>query len=250
MLLASVLWGSSVMPSVRSVLAELKAASDPQTKKTLVRHGTPEDKLYGVKVGAMKPILKKLRGEQQLGLDLYETGNRDAMYLAGLIVDGAQMTKRQLDGWIKHSKGYAGISESTVVWVAAEHPDAAGIARKWIKSKDATTAAAGWCLYAGVLALLPDEALDLEEIRSLIDQAVDNVHTAPNRVRYQMNSFVISVGAYVEPLLKEAKAAAKRIGAVEVDMGDTACRTPLATDYIAKVEKMGRVGKKRRTLKC
>jgi hypothetical protein len=65
-----------------------------------------------------------------------------------------------------------------------------------------------------------------------------------------MNGFVISVGTYVKPLLKHAKAVAKKIGAVEVDMGDTACRVPLATAYIAKVEKMGRVGKKRKTMKC
>jgi hypothetical protein len=76
------------------------------------------------------------------------------------------------------------------------------------------------------------------------------VHTAPNRVRYQMNNFVISVGCYVQALLAEAKAAAKKIGPVEVDMGDTACKTPLATDYIAKVESMGRLGRKRKTLKC
>ena len=48
----------------------------------------------------------------------------------------------------------------------------------------------------------------------------------------------------------QAKAAAKKIGKVEVDMGDTACKVPLATEYIAKVEKMGRVGKKRKTMKC
>ena len=76
------------------------------------------------------------------------------------------------------------------------------------------------------------------------------MHTAPNRVRYQMNSFIISVGSYVKPLLAKAKAAAKKVGPVEVDMGDTACKTPLATDYIAKIEKMGRVGNKRKTLKC
>jgi hypothetical protein len=65
-----------------------------------------------------------------------------------------------------------------------------------------------------------------------------------------MNGFVIAVGCYVEPLLEKAKAAAKAIGKVEVDMGETACKVPLATEYIEKVERMGRVGKKRKTIKC
>lgn len=238
------------MPTVRTVLAELRKAADPQTRKTLVRHGAPADKTYGVKVGNMKPIAKRIKGEQQLGLDLFDTGIRDAMYLAGLIVDGSQMTKTQLDAWVRKSPGYAGVTQSTVVWVASEHPDALGIARKWMKSKQEMTAAAGWCLYAGCLALYLDDKLDLDEISSLMEKAVVEVHAAPDRVRYQMNNFVICVGCYVVPLLQQAKAAARKIGTVTVDMGDTACKTPLATEYIAKVEKMGRVGKKRKTLKC
>lgn len=65
-----------------------------------------------------------------------------------------------------------------------------------------------------------------------------------------MNAFVISVGSYVVPLLKHARAAATVIGKVDVEMGNTACKVPLATQYIAKVESMNRVGKKRKTVKC
>jgi hypothetical protein len=61
---------------------------------------------------------------------------------------------------------------------------------------------------------------------------------------------VISVGAYVKPLLKQAKATAQQIGEVSVDMGDTSCKVPVATAYIAKIEGMGRVGKKRKTMRC
>ncbi len=65
-----------------------------------------------------------------------------------------------------------------------------------------------------------------------------------------MNGFVIAVGAYVKPLLKQAKQAAKKIGTVSVDVGDTACKVPLATATIEKIEKMGRIGRKRKTIKC
>ena len=37
---------------------------------------------------------------------------------------------------------------------------------------------------------------------------------------------------------------------VSVDMGETACKVPLATEYIEKIERLGRVGKKRKTIKC
>jgi hypothetical protein len=65
-----------------------------------------------------------------------------------------------------------------------------------------------------------------------------------------MNGFVIAVGTYVKPLLKEAKAAARQIGEVSVDVGETACNVPLATAYIEKSEAAGSVGKKRKTIRC
>jgi hypothetical protein len=76
------------------------------------------------------------------------------------------------------------------------------------------------------------------------------IHDQPNRVRHCMNGFVIAVGSFVKPLLKQAKTSAKKIGKVSVDVGDTACKVPLATHYIALVESMGRVGKKRKSSKC
>jgi hypothetical protein len=61
---------------------------------------------------------------------------------------------------------------------------------------------------------------------------------------------VISVGSYVKPLSKQAKAAARQIGEVSVDVGETACNVPLATAYIEKIEAAGRAGKKRKTIRC
>ena len=104
--------------------------------------------------------------------------------------------------------------------------------------------------YSGLLATKPDEDLDLAEIEKLLDAAIKGIKDPRNRVRYTMNGFVISVGAYVKPLLKRAKAAARQIGAVSVDVGETACKVPLATAYIEKIEAMGRVGKKRKTIRC
>ncbi|MCH7635098.1 MAG: hypothetical protein IIA36_10465 [Proteobacteria bacterium] len=121
---------------------------------------------------------------------------------------------------------------------------------KWIRSKKEAVATSGWNTYAGIVTTKPDDELDLAEIKELLDRVVNEIDAAPNEVRYTMNGFVIAVGAYVKPLLKQAKAAAKKIGTVKVDMGDTACKVPLASAYIEKIETAGRVGKKRKTIKC
>ena len=169
--------------------------------------------------------------------------------LAGLVADGTQMSKRQLNAWAKGASWYM-ISEYTVPGVAAESPHARDLAMKWMDAKQESVAACGWCTYTGFIATREDAELDLDEIKQLLQRVVDEIDPSPNRVRYCMNGFVIAVGTYVKPLLKDAKAAAKKIGNAEVDVGDTACKVPLATEHIAQVEHMGRVGPKRKTMKC
>ncbi len=237
------------MQNVQQVMQELKKCGTAQTRKIYTRHGAPADQMYGVKIADIKRIAKKLKGRQELAYELYDTGNSDAMYLAGVIVDGSLMTKRLIETWAKAATWYL-LSEYTVPGVAVEHRSAQSLALKWIRSKKESIGSSGWATYAGIVASKPDDELDLKEIRELLRTVPQDIDAAPNRVRYAMNGFVISVGGYVTPLLKAAKTAAKKIGQVSVDMGETSCKVPLASEYIEKMESMGRVGRKRKTIKC
>lgn len=238
------------MPTVATVMTELKKRGKKQTRKTYARHGMDPERVYGVSVADLKVIAKAIKGRQSLACDLFETGNMDAMYLAGMVADGAKLTKDQLSKWAKNAAGLQMISEHTVPWLAVESPHARELALEWMKSKDAAIAASGWCTYAGLLSTKPDDKLDLKEIEALLDGIPREIGAAPNRVKYTMNNFVIAVGAYIKPLLKQAKTIAKQLGAVKVDMGDTECKVPLASTYIEKIESKGQIGKKRKSLRC
>jgi 3-methyladenine DNA glycosylase AlkD len=230
------------------VLAELQALGTEQTKKTLMRHGAREP-FFGVKVGDLKTIQKRVKTDHALALELYDTGNSDAMYLAGLIADPQKATKAQLRKWAKGAYWYM-LSCFTVPWVAAESAHGRELALEWMDSKAEQVAAAGWATYSSLLAITPDDELDLAEVEALLNRVSTGIGSGPNRVKQCMVTFVISVGSYVAPLLAKAKATASAIGKVEVAAGDTDCTVPDATASIAKVEKAGRVGKKRKTAAC
>jgi 3-methyladenine DNA glycosylase AlkD len=234
--------------TLKEVMAELERLGSEQTRKTYRNHGA-DGAVFGVKVGDLKVVAKKIKGDQALALELYRTGNLDAMYLAGLVADGRQMSRKELNAWAKASS-WTMIAEYTVPWVTAESPFARELALEWIDSPKELVASAGWNTYAGLLALKPDAELDLDEIEGLLDRIAKEIHTAANRVRYCMNSFVIVAGTAVKPLLAKARATAEHIGKVEVDMGKTACKVPPALDAIAKIEAMGRLGVKRKTIRC
>jgi 3-methyladenine DNA glycosylase AlkD len=234
--------------TAKEIMAQLEAFGDPKIKSILLKHGIKEP-VFGVKVEHLKTIQKKVKTDDRLARELYATGNADAMYLAGLIADDAKMDKQELQTWVSRAVSQ-NISEYTVPWVAAGSPNGYELALEWIDSKKEHIAAAGWATLSGVVSMKPDTALDLPQLKALLARVAQNIHKAPNRVRYTMNGFIIAVGAYVTPLTKEALSTAKKIGRVMVDMGETACEVPSAAGYIAKIEARGAMGKKKKTVKC
>jgi 3-methyladenine DNA glycosylase AlkD len=238
------------MPTVASIMSELKKKGKESTRKIYTRHGMATENMYGVSVADLKVIAKTIKGQQGLACELYATGNLDAMYLAGMVADGSKMSAKELNAWVEGAANLQMIAEYTVPWAAVENPQGRELALQWMKSKKERVACSGWCTYSGLLATKPDEGLDLGEIKDLLSVIVKGIKSAQNRVRYTMNGYVIAVGTYVKPLLKEAKEAALKIGEVSVDVGETACNVPLASAYIEKIEAAGRTGKKRKTIRC
>jgi hypothetical protein len=233
---------------LKDVMAALKAKGSEQIKNILTKHGAPKS-LLGVRIGDMKPIAKQIKGDQALAMELYATGIGDAQYLAAMVADGRQMTAKQLETWAKGAS-WDMISGFAIAWVASENPDGLKIALKWIDSKDVQVARAGWSTLSAIAAIVPDADLPIAAYGRLLDRVAKTIHGAPGGVSYQMNNFVIMVGTYVEPLAAKAMAAAKKIGPLEMDMGDTCCKVPLAEEYIVKARRGAAVAPKRKTTRC
>ena len=234
--------------TLKEVMTELKGYGNESTKKIFLKHGASEP-IFGVKVQDLKKIQKKVKKNHELSLELYDTNNGDAMYLAGLIADEKKITKTQLKKWAKNAKWYYN-SEYTVPWVAADSDLGFDLALEWIESKKETIASCGWATLANHVIVKADEDIDLKQIKKLLTRAQKEVHSTPNRVRYTMNNYIIAVGSFIESLSIDALKIAEKVGKVEVEMGGTSCKVPLAADYIRKTTDKGSVRKKKKTARC
>lgn len=232
----------------KEVMAELESFANPSTKKTLMRHGAKEP-FWGVKVGDMKKIQKKIKKDHELALQLYDSGNSDAMYFAGLIEDEAQVTEKQLEDWLKKAYWYY-LSEFTVPWLAADAGLGEIVGKKWIESKDEKTAAAGWQAFSAHLLVTPNDELDIKYYDKVLDRIEKDLQTSGNRVKHTMNALVIAIGTNFEQLTAKAIKIGNNIGLVKVNMGDTACKVPSSPAYIEKAVKMGRIGRKKKIARC
>lgn len=235
--------------NAQEILDELQAMGSEKYKNLLMRNHGVQEPCFGVKIGDMKTIQKRIKKDYQLALDLYDTGNYDAMYLAGLIADDARMTPKNLQHWAEKAYGGA-LPGTTVATVAAGSPHGWEMALQWIESPTPRIAVAGWSTLSCLVALKADPELDLPKFKQLIIHIQQSIHETSDAVRYAMNGFIISVGCYVQSLTEFALQAGEQIGTITADLGNNQCQTPFAPDYIRKVQERGTIGKKRKTVKC
>jgi 3-methyladenine DNA glycosylase AlkD len=232
----------------KEVMAELEAKGSAAVKTLWFKHGAKEP-FFGVKVGDLKVIAKKLKGDQALALELYATGNGDAQYLAGMLVDGAKMTRAQVQSWADKA-AWRMISTSIVPVAASEHPDGFALARAWIDSKKELVAIAGWHSLGALITIRPDTELPLKEFGALLDRVTKTLSAQPDRVRQAMNYYIIACGTYSPALGAKAIATARQVGRVHVDVGDTDCKIPEAEAYIMKCRRGAAIAPKRKTVRC
>jgi 3-methyladenine DNA glycosylase AlkD len=210
-------------------LAELEAAGSAQTRKTYSRHGV-RGPMFGVSYAVLGKLTKKIKTDHALAGQLWASGNHDARILATMVADPARIDARTAEAWAKVIDNSA--LADAFAGLVARSPSAAGLTAKWVKAKNDLLCAAGW----GVLArLAKDGGGDDGDYRNLLAVIEKEIHGSPNRTRYAMNGAVIAIGTRNAACRKAATEAAKRIGPVEVDHGDTDCKTPDAVTYIKKI---------------
>lgn len=211
------------------VLIELEKLGTEQNRKIYRRHGA-RDPLYGVSWANLGALVKKIKRDHDLAVSLWETGNYDAMTLATMIADPDRLTASTLDAWMRRVDNY-GLADAFAK-LAARSPHARAKAEKWAASKQEWTGRAGWTMLA--LLAAGDEGLSDDAFERHLETIERTIHSAKNHARGAMNNAVIAIGLRSPALEKRAIAAARRIGTVEVDHGETGCKTPDAEAYILK----------------
>lgn len=216
----------------QDVMQQLEKLGTAQARKTYSRHGAGKN-MFGVSFANLYKLQKQIKQDHALARQLWKTCNLDAQWLATMIADPEQMTSQEADAWAKDSAHHEHLLGGHLAGVVARAGCAAHKMTAWMKSKEEFTRASGYNLL-GARLKNSDASLSDADCRKFIATIEKEIHGSANRARYSMNGALIGIGVYRPALTKEAIAAAKRIGKVEVDHGNTSCQTPDAVPYIQK----------------
>jgi len=86
---------------VNELIAELKQSASPAYLAGMQRFGIDNTKALGIKVPLLRGIAKTIKKNHLLAQQLWDTGIHEARLLATMIDDPAQVTRQQMDNWVK-----------------------------------------------------------------------------------------------------------------------------------------------------
>jgi len=85
--------------SVNEVLGLLRQQGTRRTIDEMARYGIEAERAFGVPMGALLELKKRLGTDHALSLALWKSGWYEARLLAALVGDPRRVTRRQMDAW-------------------------------------------------------------------------------------------------------------------------------------------------------
>ena len=215
------------------ILATLKKFGKPQTAAIYKRHGAG-DNVFGALTSEIAKLQKKIKVDHTLAMELWRTGNAEARILALQVSDPQRLTRADADRLLRD--GQTHFLGWYLAGLLGRSPIARETMRSWMASSDEFTREMGYGILSAILKDEPDSLSD-NDAGKILKTIENEIHASPNWARHAMNGALISIGVFKPSCRNKAIDAAKRIGKVKVDHGETTCKTPDAVLYIEKASK-------------
>lgn len=210
----------------KDILAQLEALGDEKMRAHNKKRGAGDNQ-FGVKMGDIRAIAKKIKTNHELALELWDTGNVEARFLAALIIDPKKLSNDEIAKMVSSEK-FTHIADWFYSYVIKEYPDKETLRQKWMQTSDVMQARAGWSLTAGCVTRNPE----LVDIPALLDRIEKEMPTAAPEVQWTMNSTLAQIGINHPQYRERALAIGEKLGIYRDYPTSKGCTSPFAPIWI------------------
>jgi 3-methyladenine DNA glycosylase AlkD len=212
--------------NLKETLTQLEALGDEKVRAHNIKYGAGSNQ-FGVKMGDIRNLAKKIKTDHQLALELWNTGNVDARFLATLVMKPKNLSKEDLDKMVRSEK-FVHVADWFYSNVIKLHPDSESLRIGWMNSEDVMCARAGWNLTSGRVVRKP-EGLDLPALISRIESEMAD---AAPEVQWTMNSTLAQIGINFPEHRKRSIAIGEKLGIYRDFPVSKGCTSPFAPIWI------------------
>jgi 3-methyladenine DNA glycosylase AlkD len=191
--------------TVNEILTRLKSLGDDARRAHNTKAGPPDNQ-FGVKLGDIRAMAKKIKTDHELVLNLWDTGNVEAQLLATPIIKPKSLSAIELDKSTR-STTCVQVADWLKAYVVAQHPEKEALQQKWMMAKDRWVARAGWNLTASRV----NKGADGLDLTALLDRIEKEMPKAMPEVQRTMNNTLGAIGIQDPKLRKRAIAIGEKI---------------------------------------
>lgn len=211
------------------VLTQLEALGHESVRAHNRKYGAGDNQ-FGVKMGDIRALAKKIKANHPLALQLWETGNIEARLVAILIMDPKKLTNEVLTGMVK-SERFVHTADWLYSYVIKEYADKETLRQAWLVSTDPMCRRAAWSLTSGCVARNP-QVLDLP---ALLQEIETEMPKAAPEVQWTMNSTLANIGIHFPEYRERAIAIGEKLGIYRDYPVSKGCTSPFAPIWINEI---------------
>lgn len=215
----------------QEVMTQLEKLGSEKMRQINKKTGAGDNQ-FGVKMGDIRNVAKKIKKDHTLSLELWNTGNVDAQLVAALIMDTKKLTLDDMNTLVTDIAS-TWVADWFNSYILKEFPDKEKLREKWMKSKHPMTARSGWSLMSGRVAREP-EGIDLP---ALLDRIEKEMPKASPETQWTMNSTLAQIGIHFPEHRKRAIALGEKLGIYRDYPVSKGCTSPFAPIWIEEMVK-------------
>lgn len=212
--------------TLNEILKQLKALGNAKVRAQNAKSGAGDNQ-FGVSLGEIRGLAKKIRTDHPLALSLWENGNIDAQFLATLLIVPEKLSAQEMDRMVR-SLTFVRVADWLIAYVVRHHPDKEALRNDWMAADDRWAARAGWDLTAERVAKSPD-GLDLPALLARIESEMAD---AEPEVKWTMNNTLAAIGIHFPKHRKRAIAIGETLGVYRDYPVSKGCTSPFAPIWI------------------
>jgi 3-methyladenine DNA glycosylase AlkD len=212
--------------TLNEALKQLKALSNAKVRAQNAKSGA-DDNQFGVSLGDIRTLARKIRTDHELALSLWDTGNVDAQFLATLLIEPKKLSAEAINRMVR-SITFVRVADWLNSYVVSKHPDNEALRQEWLATDDRWAARAGWYLTAERVT----ENSDGLDLPALLDRIESEMAGAAPEAQWTMNSTLAAIGIHVPKLRQRAIAIGEKLGIYQDYPVSKGCTSPFAPIWI------------------
>jgi len=211
---------------LEETMVNLESLGNEKTKAQNTKQGAG-DTQFGVKLGDIRKLAKKLKTNHELAMLLWDTNNVDARFLSILLLNPKTIQADVVDKMV-HSMTFVRVADWLNSYVLNKHPEKEEFCSKYMQSDHSMALRSGWSITSDLVVKDPSSL----DITALLDRIDKEMGTAPEEVQWTMNFTLANIGIQLPDHRNRALSIGEKLGIYRDYPTSKGCTSPFAPIWI------------------